>query len=289
VSVELLVHVIVPVAVIIVMLAVGLNLRIADVRDSLRYPRSLVICTILQIVLLPAVALLLIALAAPPPLMAIAMFAVAISPGGAMSNVLTHLARGNLALSVVMTIATTLLVSATAPLMAGLASVSGASLLGGAEALSPFGIAADLVRVALIPICLGVLAAHVLPAMVERIRPAADVLCTLAVLTVVACSAVVAWPVVQHQGIALLEHAALLSVASLLVGAAVAFALPGGDRSACVIEFGVRNLPIALVLTGSAGPSTETVAFMLCYFVFGLTAVLGLSFLNRSVLRRRFA
>ena len=251
-TVELLVGVIVPISVIIVMAAVGLNLRISDLRESLRQPRSLLICTMLQIVLLPVAALLLVALVAPPPFIGVVMFAIAISPGGALSNILTHLARGNLALSVIMTVATTLLVSVTAPVAAAFASSSGFSPLGGAEALSPGGIAIDLVRVALLPICFGVLLAWRLPAFVERIRPATDVICMLALMTVVACSAVVAWPVVHDAGGQYLGYAALLSLVSLLVGSAVASALPAEDRSACVIEFGVRNLPIALILAGGS-------------------------------------
>lgn len=288
-SVELLVGVIVPVAVIIVMLAVGLNLRLADIRESLRRPRSLFICVLTQIVLLPIAALLLIALVAPPPLMGITMFAIAISPGGALSNVLTHLARGNLALSVIMTVATTLLVAATAPVAAGIASVSGLSALGGAGSLSPIGIAIDLVRVAMLPICLGILCARLLPNFVERIRPAVDTLCIVALVTVVTCSAMVAWPVVHRAGAEYLGYAALLSVVSLLVGAGVSSALPAEDRSACVIEFGVRNLPIALLLAGGSGPSVEIVAFLLCYLFVNTIALLGIALLNRSVLRRRFA
>jgi BASS family bile acid:Na+ symporter len=288
-SVALLVGVIVPVAVIIVMLAVGLNLRVAAVRESLRHPRSLVACTLLQIVLLPVATLLLIALVAPPPPMAIVMFALAISPGGGLSNVFTHLARGNLALSVMMTIATTLLVAATAPVAAGLASVSGLLPLGGVEALSPIGIAVDLLRAALLPIFLGILCAQFLPAFVERIRPAVDILCMVALVAVVTCSAIVAWPVVHRAGAEYLGYAALLSLVSLVVGSAVSSALPAEDRSACVIEFGIRNLPIALILAGGSGSSIEIVAFLLCYLFVNTTALLGLALLNRSVLRRRFA
>jgi BASS family bile acid:Na+ symporter len=288
-TVELLVGVIVPVAVIIVMAAVGLNLRVASVRESFRRPRSLLICTALQIVLLPVAALLLVRLLSPPPLLAVVMFAIAISPGGALSNVLTHLARGNLALSVIMTVVTTLLVSATAPVAAGLASVAGLSLPGGAAALSPIGIAVDLLRVALLPICLGFLCAQVVPAFVDRIRPAVDMLCVLALATVVTCSAIVAWPVVQRAGAEYLGYAALLSLVSLLVGSAVASFLTAEDRSACVIEFGVRNLPIALILAGGASPSAEIVAFLLCYLVVNTTVLLALALINRSVLRRLLA
>jgi hypothetical protein len=56
-----------------------------------------------------------------------------------------------------------------------------------------------------------------------------------------------------------------------------------------VIEFGVRNLPIALILAGGLSPSVEIVAFLLCYFFVSTTALLTLALLNRSVRHRLFA
>jgi hypothetical protein len=101
------------------MTAVGLNLSPSALRETFRRPRSLVLATALQIVLLPAAVLAMIAVLRPDPVLALVLLAIAICPGGAMSNAFTHLVGGNLALSVMMTMVTTLLVSATAPVNCG--------------------------------------------------------------------------------------------------------------------------------------------------------------------------
>jgi hypothetical protein len=113
-TLDLLVDAIVPIAVIVLMTAVGLNLTLTSLRTILKHPRSLLLSTLFQILVLPLAALSLIFLLSPPPLIAIVMFALAISPGGALSNGFTHLAGGNLVLSVMMTIVTTRLVIFTA-------------------------------------------------------------------------------------------------------------------------------------------------------------------------------
>jgi bile acid:Na+ symporter, BASS family len=282
-TVDLLVGVIVPVAVILMMTAVGLNLSLSSVRSVFRHPRSLVLMTLAQLVLLPVVALALIVLLTPPPLVALAIFAVAISPGGALSNGLTHLVGGNLALSVMMTIATTMLVAVTAPAAAGLATASGLLALEGLHSLSAVTIAYDLARVALLPICLGLLCTRFLPDVAARIRPAFDRLCIVAVVTVLVCSAIVSLPVMQESVAGLLAYAAALSIALLTAGALASALLPREDRSASIIEFGVRNLPIALLLASGSSPSTEIVAFLLCYLLVNTALLAGFTFLSRSV------
>jgi predicted Na+-dependent transporter len=128
-------------------------------------------------------------------------------------------------------------------------------------------VALDLVRACLAPICIGLLAARFLPAFADRIRPGMDRLCVIVIATVIVCSAIVAWPVVEQSAGANLGYAAALSLTSLALGAATSAFLPARDRSACSIEFGVRNLAIALLIAGGSNPSAEIVAFLLCYLV----------------------
>ena len=281
-TVGLLVFVIVPVTVVILMIAVGLHLSLPAVREILEKPRSLAIATLLQIVLLPAAAMTLIAVFEPQPLIALVILAISISPGGTLSNVFTHLVGGNLALSVVMTTVTTLLVAAVAPVVLALASASGLLEAEVAEMLDPVSVAADLVRFALLPICVGLLMAHFLPGALPRLRRVADRLSLLAIATLVVCSVVVSWPVLGQAAAETLANAAMFSLASLGIGAAASRLLVPADRSACVLEFAVRNLPIALVLASGSSPSQDVVAFLLAYFILNTGILLAVAFLGRA-------
>ena len=281
-TVGLLVYVIVPASVVVLMTAVGLNLRLTLVREVLRNPRSLLVSTTLQVVLLPAAALILIAFLEPPAFVALVILAVSISPGGSLSNAFTHLIGGNLALSVLMTMMTTLLVSAFAPLVIAIASGSGILELEVAAKLDPLSVGYDLARFALLPICAGLLSAHFLPGLLPVLRRGMDALSIMAIVTVFACSLVVSWPVMLQATAMTLVYAAAFSLSSLCLGAAVARLLPAEDRSACFIEFGVRNLPIALVLATGSTPSAEIVAFLLCYFIVNTAILIVFSLLRRK-------
>jgi BASS family bile acid:Na+ symporter len=270
------------------MFGVGLNLTLASLRDTLDHPRSLVVATLLQIVLLPACALIVIAALGPAPVAAVAILAIAASPGGALSNAFTHMIGGNLALSVMMTTVSTILVTATAPVV--MAVALGAGMLDQAvgATLDPLSVGLDLLRLALLPIGLGVLAVLVFPAAAPALRRAADRLGILTIAIVLLSSAMVSWPVMQQAAPVMLVHVVVFCLAALAVGAVVSCALPREDRSACVMEFGTRNLPIALVLASGGGPPAELVAFLLTYFLVNASLLFGGTIIGRG-LADRFA
>jgi BASS family bile acid:Na+ symporter len=277
-TIGILVYLIVPVAVVFLMTGVGLHLSLAAVRGVVRNPGSFVVCTVLQIVLLPAAALAIVAIFEPAPLIALVIVAISVSPGGALSNALTQLVGGNLALSILMTTCTTVLVPAVAPLVLAFAFASGMLELEVLASIHPQSVAYDLARFVLLPICVGLLDARLFPGNLPVLRWAASRLSLIAILAVLGCSLVVTWPVMLDAAPETLALAALFSLVSLALGVAVSLLLPAGDRSACVIEFGVRNLPIALLLATVASPSAEVVGFLLFYFVVntGILVVFGL-------------
>lgn len=281
-TVGLLVHLIVPMTLAILMTAVGLNLRFASVRAVMQHPRSLILSTILQLILLPAAALIFIWLLDPPALIALVILAIAISPGGALSNSFTYLVGGNLALSVLMTAVTTMLVAASAPVVLEIALAFGLLDMEVAAKLDPQSIAWDLARFALLPICAGILCSHFLPALSLTLGRAMDVLSILAIAMVLAGCVMVSLPVIQQAAASTLIYAGTFSLASLTMGAAVARLLPGEDRSACFIEFGTRNLSIALVLSSGLTSSPEIIAFLLGYFFVNTAILFVLTLLKRN-------
>jgi BASS family bile acid:Na+ symporter len=283
VSVELLASGIVPVCVVIMMFGVGLNLTLASLGGIFTSARSLLVATVFQIVLLPALAIILIAVFTPAPVVALALVAVAASPSGALSNVFTRLVGGNLALSVVMTTVTTLLVSATAPVIVALALASEVLAQGATARLDPLQVGSDLLLLALLPIGLGLMTVHLFPRILAGgLRRAADALGVVAFVTVLIATTIVSLPALQQTASGPLLYAVLFSLGSLALGVTVSRILPTGDRSACFMGFGLRNLPVALFLAGSGAPSVELVAFIFCYFLANIAVLLVIGFLAQS-------
>lgn len=104
-----------PVALAIIMIGVGLTLRLRDFHNVVYYPKALVLGSIAQIILMPCVALGMAYALDLSEHVAVGLVIVAACPGGATSNVFAFLAKGNLALSILMTALASLITIMTIP------------------------------------------------------------------------------------------------------------------------------------------------------------------------------
>ncbi|MBK9368773.1 MAG: bile acid:sodium symporter family protein [Deltaproteobacteria bacterium] len=116
-----LTDVLMPVALGVIMLGLGLSLTIEDFRRVVSYPRAAFIGLFSQIVLLPAVAFGLAKAFGLPPELAVGLVLLAASPGGATANLFSHLAKGDVALNITLTAINSLLAVVTMPLFVELA------------------------------------------------------------------------------------------------------------------------------------------------------------------------
>ena len=104
------------IALAFVMFGVALEISVSDFQRLLKNPRPVLVGVVSQFLLLPTLTLILVWLLDPLPSMAMGMFMVAACPGGNISNFITHLAKGNAALSVTLTAIATLLAIVLTPL-----------------------------------------------------------------------------------------------------------------------------------------------------------------------------
>lgn len=109
-----------PLALAFIMFSLGLSLRVADFRAVLGDWRALGVGLVAQVFLLPLVALAIGLGLGLSPTMLLGLVILAACPGGVSSAFLTHLARGNTALSLVMTTISSLLAALTLPLVINL-------------------------------------------------------------------------------------------------------------------------------------------------------------------------
>ena len=110
-----------PISLFIIMVGVGLTLRLRDFHNVVYYPRALIFGMIAQILLLPALGFALAWALQLPPAIAVGLVIIAACPGGTTSNVFAFLAKGNLALSILMTAGASLITVVTLPIFANLA------------------------------------------------------------------------------------------------------------------------------------------------------------------------
>jgi len=100
----------------VIMFGIALSLEPRNFADIIKYPKAALTGMISQFILLPAMTFLLIIVLEPHPSFALGMMMVAACPGGNISNFMTHLAKGNTALSISLTAISTLAAIVMTPL-----------------------------------------------------------------------------------------------------------------------------------------------------------------------------
>ena len=239
---------------ILAMLGMGATLRVADFLELLRVPRALLLGLALQLVAVPLLAFLLGRAFQLSPGLAVGLVLVAAVPGGTMSNILTHFAKGHVPLSISLTAVTTVGALFTTPLLLGWLA---AAHLPGELEMPVARIAREIALCLLGPLSLGMLITRRLP----TIAPSFSRTCIRASLAVIvlivvgAASADRVDPVAQ--GAAILAIIALFGGLSLALGygAARAAGLGTPESVAICIETSYRNTSLALLVKASVFPA----------------------------------
>jgi len=107
--------VLLPLALAVIMLGLGLSLTIDDFKRVVKYPRAVVIGLISQMILLPVLCFLLVKLFGLAPELAVGLMLLAASPGGPTANLYSHLYKGDVALNISLTAVNSLLSLFTLP------------------------------------------------------------------------------------------------------------------------------------------------------------------------------
>lgn len=114
---ELLIQVILPAALFIIMLGMGLALKPVDFKLVFSHPKAVSLGIFAQMVMLPFVAYGVVLAFNLDGAMAMGLMILALCPGGTTSNLYTYLAKGDIALSVTLTSVVSLLAPLTVPVM----------------------------------------------------------------------------------------------------------------------------------------------------------------------------
>lgn len=151
-----------PLALFVIMTGLGLSLTLADFRRVALYPRGAVIGMANLLLLSPLLAFLAALAFDLPPELAVGMVLLGAAPGGTTANLLTHLARGDTALSVSMTAISSLVSVFTTPLFLGIATWYFLGAQSEAD-LNMGGIVLRVIFITLVPLSLGMVVRAWLP------------------------------------------------------------------------------------------------------------------------------
>lgn len=257
-----LVTALVPAALMLIMLALGLSLEVDDFRRVMRTPSSLVGGVTGQLLLLPALGVAVARYSGLEATFAIGIVVLALSPGGALSNAVSAFARADLALSVSLTAVSSLVVPFSLPILYAWATRLWAPAVP-ALALPVLPTILRLTSVTVVPVAVGM-------AIRVRFRPTAVRLeRTARVLSAVLFFAIVLVIVVENAD-ALRAGLRTLGGPLLVLGAgstgigllmAVLARLPTAGAVTLGIEVGMQNIATATFVTATLlGDSTMALA-----------------------------
>lgn len=276
---NLFTSVLLPLALAIVMLGMGLSLVPEDFRRITRYPKAVAVGTVCQVLLLPLIGTLITLVVPMQPEIAVGLIVLAVCPGGPSSNLVTYLAKGDVALSVTLTAASSIITVFTIPLFINLALQY---FLGESAAITlPIGSTMlQIFLITLLPIAIGMAIRHQFPDPARRLekqmsRLAVGLLALIIVLLLVReGSKLPAFLVQVGVGAFLLNLVATL--AGFLAGKV--FRLPLAQQICIAIEVGIQNGTLAIAITAgllnNPDMAVPAAIYSLLMYVTGFGAIL---------------
>lgn len=270
-----LITIFLPLALAIIMFSLGLGLTAADFRRVASAPLAFGIGALSQVVILPLVGYAVAVAFALPAELAVGVMLLALCPGGVTSNILTKIARGDLALSISLTGVISLVAVVTVPL---LVAWSARHFMGlDAPGVNVTSLAISMFAITAVPVVLGMLLRHFAPAFTKRVDDGLSWL-ALALFVVVVIGALTAnWSLFLANLVTLGPALVTLNVALLAIGLALAriAGLGRAQGTAISIETGIQNATLGITI-GSliAEQATSLPPFSLPSGVYGITMYL---------------
>lgn len=227
----------------LIMFAMGLTLTAADFKRALKNPLPISIGLFLQYSIMPLLAVGISLIMGLPTELLIGMVLVGVSSGGTASNVVCYLARGNVALSISMTLISTLAAVILLPLLTQ-------AILGHRIPVDTLGLFLSVVQIILIPVLAGIVVNHYFADKIERIRPALPMISVAAIVFIIAV--IVALNEVQLQQVALplLLAVILHNLMGLFCGYVMTrmFGFSKTTARTIAIEVGMQNSGLSVAL-----------------------------------------
>lgn len=240
------------IAMAFLMFSVALDVRVADFRRVVQFPKSIGVGLLAQYLVFPLLTLGIIALFKPPVSVSMGMVLVSMCPSGNMTNFLVHFARANVALSV--TLNAIIILSATFITPAGFLFWS--KFIPESDTLRQsfeirFGeMALIIIELIVVPLLIGMFLNEQKPEFVARIRPWAQRLSLLIFFTILVLALLgngdIIFTVLGYIFLVVAVHNAAALANGYVLGRL--FRLPELDNRTLAFEAGVHNTALGLIL-----------------------------------------
>jgi len=176
-----------PLALFIIMLGMGLSLVVDDFKRVLRFPGAVAIGLVLKLVMIPLLTFGILTLVPLQPELAVGFILLAACPGGATTNLITNLAKGDVALSITLTAIASVITVFTIPIMVnmGLLQYMGESR----EIHLPFGkTVIQILAITVIPVIIGMILNAKWPALSRKAEKPVKIVSAVFLVLIIAAA-----------------------------------------------------------------------------------------------------
>ncbi len=248
-----LLTVLLPLALGVIMLGLGLSLTLEDFRRVARQPGPILVALLCQTVLLPLLCFALVKAFGLAPALAVGLMLLAASPGGTTANLFSHLAHGDVALNISLTAVNSVLAVVTLPVLVNL---SLRYFMGDSHTLPlQFDKVLQVFAIVLVPVAIGMAMRARRPAFAQRMTRPVRVASVAVLVAIIAVAVARDWTTLVTYAPIIGLAALTFNVGSLLVGYWVPRLTGMEKRQAIAIgmEIGIHNgtLAIAVALSPS--------------------------------------
>jgi BASS family bile acid:Na+ symporter len=280
---SILTAVFLPLALAFIMLGMGLSLTVKDFKNILVFPKAIIIGLTNQLILLPVFGFALVQLFGLSGAMAVGIMILAACPGGATSNLITHLSKGDIALSISLTAISSLITILTIPLIVNFAI----NFFGeeGSVALPVFETIIQIMGVTVVPVSIGM----VLKKRFPKLALKADKPVRIASAIIFAA---VLFAAILKERDSIVEYFVLsgpimlsLNILTLIVGffLATVFVLPKRQRLTISIESGIQNGTLGIMIAATLLKNSEmTIPIAIYSLIMFITSALIIFFANKK-------
>ena len=254
---DILINVVLPISLAIIMLSLGIGLTTADFARVAKQPKAFGIGAVCQIVMVPLAAYGVTQVFGLPAELAVGVMLLALCPGGVTSNMISKLAKGDVALSVSLTAVVSLLSIFTVPVLAAWSVFMFMGEEGPAVSVAALALAMFLIST--LPVLIGVVIRHLAPGFAIRIEPTLSLLATVLFVIIVVAALAGNWQLFVENlttlGPALISMNVVLM--ALGFGLAVGLGLATFSAKTVSIETGIQNATLGITLAGIISGQTE--------------------------------
>lgn len=227
----------------VIMLCMGITLKPSDFKILFLHPKNVIIGCLAQFTIMPLLALLLTKIFNLTPEIALGVILVGCCPGGTASNVITYLAKGDLALSVGMTAVSTLLAPLLTPVVCWL-------LAGTFVDVNVVSMFLSIFQVVILPIVIGFLIQFLFPNFTKRIVEILPAMSSIVIALIVGAVVSANAEKLLNVGLLVLLVVALHNICGFALGFCIGklLHLPFNKSVAISIEVGMQNSGLACSL-----------------------------------------